>query len=154
MFAPIITSPSQPERTFALLRRAPTIDEYADLCRSVGWADAINLNSAPVSLQHSLYCVLAVQDEQVVGMGRIVGDGAIYFYIQDVIVRPAFQGRGFGRCIVDNLMSWIRNNAPPRAFVGLFAAEGRDTFYAHYGFMRHPALTGMFYVVPDDLDSD
>jgi GNAT superfamily N-acetyltransferase len=85
-------------------------------------------------------------------MGRIVGDGAIYFYVQDVIVRPAHQGRGIGRCIVNCLMDWIHDNAPPRAFVGLFAAEGRDGFYAHYGFMRHPALTGMFYVVPDDLD--
>ena len=45
-------------------------------------------------------------------------------------------------------MSWLQTHAPERAFVGLFAAEGKDPFYAHFGFMRHPALTGMFLVLP------
>ena len=53
-----------------------------------------------------------------------------------------------GRRIVERLIGWLQTHAPERAFVGLFAAEGKDSFYAHFGFMRHPALTGMFLVMP------
>jgi GNAT superfamily N-acetyltransferase len=120
----------------------------------VGWDEAINFEAARLSLSRSLHAVIAIataghpEDEQAVGMGRIVGDGAIYFYIQDIAVRPEWQGTGIGRAVVEELMEWLHEHAPPRAFVGLFAAGGREGFYAHYGFLRHPSLTGMFTVMP------
>jgi len=46
------------------------------------------------SLAHSVYGVVVVHADQVIGMGRIVGDGFMYFYIQDVAVLPEFQGYG------------------------------------------------------------
>jgi GNAT superfamily N-acetyltransferase len=132
--------------------RAPTLDEYQELCASVGWSDTINFAAAPASLARSLTSIVVLDRGRCmtrpVGMGRIVGDGALYFYLQDIIVRPEYQGLGLGRRIVERLMGWLQTHAPERAFVGLFAAEGKDSFYAHFGFMRHPALTGMFLVLP------
>ncbi len=150
-------------RTWTLALRPPTPHEYFDLCRTVGWHEAINFNVAPLSLQRSLHGVTALatdfdtpptRDEWAVGMGRIVGDGAIYFYIQDIVVRPEWQGMGIGRAIMDTLMQWLRANAPERSFVGLFAAAGRESFYAHYGFLRHPSLTGMFTVLQREQPPD
>ena len=137
-------------RPFRIEARAPTPAEYGSLCAAVGWDEAINFDVAPLSLQRSLFAVTAVatgDDTWAIGMGRIVGDGAIYFYIQDIVVRPEWQGLGVGRAIMDTLMAWLRDHAPERAFVGLFAAAGREGFYAHYGFLRHPSLTGMFCVI-------
>ncbi len=100
-------------------------------------------------IQALLKPTLALADvHDPVGMGRIMGDGALFFYIQDIIVRPEYQTLGVGRKIVERLMGWLHVHAPERAFVGLFAAEGKDSFYARFGFMRHPALTGMFQVIP------
>lgn len=68
----------------------PTLDEYVTLCSSVGWKEYMNFDVAEASLAHSVYSVMVKDRNEVIGMGRIVGDGAIYFYIQDVVVRPSF----------------------------------------------------------------
>lgn len=133
---------------YQLVERAPTLGEYRDLCVAVGWGAVINFDAAPVSLRHSLYHVVALHDGAIVGMGRIVGDGAIYFYLQDIAVRPEHQRRGLGTRIMDQLVAYLRAHAPEQAFIGLFAAADAMPLYARYGFAAHPALTGMFRVAP------
>ena len=135
---------------YQLVERAPTLHEYRSLCTAVGWEHAINFDAASDSLARSLFHVLAVQEGNVIGMGRIVGDGAIYFYIQDIAVHPAHQRRGLGRRIVQRLMDYIRNHAPDRAFVGLFAAQDAQSLYRSFGFAEYEELVGMFRVTPID----
>lgn len=132
-----------------LLERLPTPDEYRALCEAVGWGAIINFDAAPDSLAHSLVGVVVLDGDTAIGMGRIVGDGAMYFYIQDVAVRPAYQGRGVGQRILRALLDFVRWTAPDQAFVALFAAQGTQPFYQHFGFDEHPdALVGMFTVTP------
>ncbi|MGE6753859.1 GNAT family N-acetyltransferase [Rossellomorea sp. NPDC071047] len=127
----------------------PTLSEYVTLCSSVGWKEYMNFDFAETSLAHSVYCVLVKDRKEVVGMGRIVGDGSIYFYIQDVVVRPDYQCKGIGKEIMDDLMRYIKEHAPSKAFVGLFASEGKDSFYEKYDFKDYsPNMTGMFKVNP------
>jgi len=128
--------------------RLPTLDEYRDLCTAVGWAPVINLEAAPASLARSLLGVVATQGGRTVGMGRVVGDGAIYHYVQDVVVHPDQQKRGIGDAIVSRLVARIHAQAPERAFIGVFAATGTTPFYERHGFIEHEALSGMFQVVP------
>jgi GNAT superfamily N-acetyltransferase len=127
--------------------RLPTLDEYRDLCTAVGWAPVINFDAAPASLARSLLGVVAVVDGRTVGMGRVVGDVAIYHYVQDVVVHPDQQHRGIGDAIVGRLVAQVRARAPERAFIGVFAATGSAPFYERHGFVVHEALTGMFQVV-------
>jgi ribosomal protein S18 acetylase RimI-like enzyme len=127
--------------------RAPTPDEYRAICEAVGWAAVINFEAAVQSLERSLFAVVVMQGDAVVGMGRIVGDGAIYFYIQDIAVMPTHQGRGVGQLVLQRLMAYLRDHAPDKAFVGLFATEGAVEFYRRYGFLIHSAMTGMFQVM-------
>ena len=127
--------------------RLPTIDEYRDLCTSVGWAPVLNFDAAPVSLSRSLLGVVATLHGRTVGMGRVVGDGAIYHYVQDVVVHPDLQTSGIGDEIVARLVARIHAQAPERAFIGVFAATGTAPFYERHGFIEHEALLGMFQVV-------
>jgi len=131
---------------YTLVERLPTQAEYCALCESVGWGAVMNFEAAQTAVPNSLYGVVVELDGRAVGMGRIVGDGAIFFYIQDIAVFPDHQGRGLGREIMTKLMVYLAANAPARAFIGLFAAEGKGPFYAQFGFEQHPALTGMFTV--------
>lgn len=133
--------------SYSLQERLPTLGEYRALCTSVGWEDFMNFDVAQTSLDSSIYGVVAVCDEEAVGMGRIVGDGAIYFYIQDIAIHPVHQKRGLGTRIMEALMDYLNAHAPEKAFVGLFAAEGTQPFYRHYTFDAYPALTGMFTVI-------
>lgn len=128
--------------------QTPTLKEYRELCESVGWEEAINFEAVTISIEHSLFSVLIKNDEKLIGMGRIIGDGAVYFYIQDVVVHPDYQGQGIGKLIMNNLLNYLEQNAPQKAFVGLFASEGNEKFYQAFDFNNYaPQMTGMFKVM-------
>lgn len=94
------------------------------------------LEQAEKALENGLFNVSAVCDGQVVGMGRLVGDGAMYWYLQEIIVLPEYQGKGIGKSIVSRLLEYIRSNAIPGTGVevGLTAVEGKEPFYEKFGF--------------------
>lgn len=50
----------------------------------MGGQDLFHWDTLPLSLEASVSGVVAVVGEQVVGMGRLVGDGVEYFYVQDM----------------------------------------------------------------------
>lgn len=114
--------------------RSPTVDEYLELAAAVGWSKYVGPHSAQLALANSLFAVVAERDEVCVGMARVVGDGALFFYIQDVAVSPLVQGQGVGHSLMARLMAWLDHHAPDRAFVGLFSATGKAPFYERYGF--------------------
>jgi GNAT superfamily N-acetyltransferase len=134
--------------SYRLEERTPTPDEYRRICCAVGWEAAMNFDAAPAAVERSLHAVVALAGETAVGMGRIVGDGSIYFYVQDVAVVPEHQGNGLGATIVGALVDWVRANAPAQAFLGVFAAAGTEPFYRRLGFEAHAGLTGMFQTTP------
>jgi GNAT superfamily N-acetyltransferase len=130
--------------SYTYVERVTTPQEHRALARAVGWGDAFVWDVVPASLAASVCGVVAVQDARVVGMGRVIGDGAFYFYLQDVAVDPAHQGRGVGSELVTRLLLQVERVAPPDAFVGLFAAEASGALYERYGFAVHPGMTGMY----------
>jgi ribosomal protein S18 acetylase RimI-like enzyme len=87
-------------------------------------------------------------------MGRVVGDGGKFFYIQDLAVRPEYQGRGIGRQIVCRLMSAIEIMAPGSPFIGVFATPEAIPLYRTLGLDgAFGSLTGMAGVKePDGID--
>ncbi len=136
----------RPLMEWIIRHRMPTAEEYKTLCRAVGWEGAINFDAAEESLAHSVYGVVAEESSgSAVGMGRIVGDGAIYFYIQDVLVVPEYQKRGIGTALLEALMGWLEEGAPAQAFIGLFAAPGTEAFYRRFTLEKRD-LTGLFTV--------
>ena len=135
--------------SYQIVERLPTPAEYRTICESVGWGRFVNFDVAPTAIENSLYGVVATQNDAVIGMGRIVGDGAIFFYIQDIAVMPHHQKHGVGTKIMDTLIRHIHSNAPDKASIGLFSAPNATGFYEKYGFElpRKTHLTGMCYYV-------
>lgn len=115
----------------------PTADAFNRLRAVVGWR-TIALPALTISFKNTLYGVTAEVDGETVACGRIIGDGALYFYIQDVIVLPQYQGQGFGKIIMNNIMNFLKENCPQNSFVGLMAAKGKHAFYEKYGFITRP----------------
>jgi len=89
---------------YRLIERPPAMAEYCSLISAVGWAEWTNFDAADAALAHSLYHVVALREEAVIGMARVVGDGAMFFYIQDVVVVPAHQGRGVGTLLLERVI--------------------------------------------------
>ena len=135
-------------KKYKIENNIPTLEEYKYLCESVGWTNFMNFEVVEISLSNSIYCITVKDNEQIVGMGRIVGDGAIYFYIQDIVVHPDYQKNGIGNEIMNLLVEYLNTNAPDKAFVGLFASQGNESFYEKYDFKDFsPKMTGMFIVI-------
>ena len=72
---------------------------YLNLRKSVAWKP-LTEEQAEKAIAGSLLTVVAYDDDMPVGMGRIVGDGAVICYIQDLIVIPEYQGTGVGQAIM------------------------------------------------------
>lgn len=127
--------------------RNPTVSEYQLLRSSTGW-EALSDKTVKKGMEGSLFSVCFMVGGKIAGAGRVVGDGAIYFYIQDMIVLPEFQKTGLGDMIMEELESWLRENTNTHSFVGLMAAEGVKEFYTRFGYAeRDVTKPGMFKMV-------
>lgn len=139
--------------TYRLEDRLPTADEHRALAVSVGWEDHFDWPSIAVSLEHSTFGVVILHGDDTVAMGRVVGDGIHYFYLQDVIVHPDHSDHGLATRITERLLERIADHAPAEAFVGLFASDEAIPVYESAGFTTADA-TGMHrFVQPRSTDA-
>ena len=116
-----------------------TVDEFTKLRNSVNLSE-LSREQVHKALKNSLYTVCARNNEEVVGMGRLVGDGAYVYYLQNINVDPKYQGRGIGRMIINNLSNYIKENKIPgtSVMVLLMSSKGSEEFYEKFGFRRRP----------------
>lgn len=111
----------------------PTGDELVRLYESVGWS---SYTADPDTLQRaidgSLHVVTARAGTDLVGLARVVGDGATIAYLQDVLVDPAHHCTGLGRRLVDAVFAPYQD---VRQHVLLTDDEpGQRAFYEALGF--------------------
>lgn len=116
-----------------------TVDEYLGIRDKVKWRKLLP-EQAKKALDNSLYVVAAYDDDQLVGMGRVVGDGAVICYVQDLIVVPAYQGQGVGSAVLDTLISFVDElrMTNSQMMMCLMCAKGREGFYESKGFISRP----------------
>ena len=118
----------------------PDPNDYNRLRRDAEWPE-MDLSATEDGLPRSLCCACAFDGPRMVGMGRVVGDGRLCFYIQDVIVLKSHQRRGIGTEIMNRIMAYIGARAVRDSYLGLMAASGKEPFYARYGFVERPTET-------------
>lgn len=90
------------------------------------------------ALAHTLFSVVVKENGVPLGIGRVVGDGRIVFFIKDVVVEPGRQHTGIGRIVMDELMGYISEHGCANAYVGLMALTGKEGFYEKFGFRVRP----------------
>ena len=129
-----------------LVERFPDAQDYCRLRAEAGMATR-TLEAARRGLPNTLYGVSLLHDGQVIGMGRVIGDGGSFFIVVDIAVLPAHQGSGLGRRIMGALDDWLRANAPPSAVVSLVADGDAKHLYAKFGFVETPHSVNMEYQV-------
>lgn len=126
--------------------RSIKIEEYQKLRSTTGW-DMLSDDVVSMALARSLFSVCVLNNGEVIGIGRVVGDGALYFYIQDVIVMPHHQQKGVGKLIMKAIEEFLKSSAPKNAFIGLMAAKGVENFYLQFGYQPRPDdRPGMFRI--------
>jgi len=126
------------DQAVELVERLPTVDEYVELLRRVGWTSPPVEDCQP-ALGGSLTAICAVDERKaVVGMGRLVGDGRMYCFAVDVVVDPDAQGQGIGQGIMDALEGLVtRRQFGTR--LDLVAAPDVAPFYRRLGYSQLPS---------------
>jgi Predicted acetyltransferase len=112
--------------------------DYFKLRESVGWN---NFSKEQIirALENSLYDIVAVDNEHVVGMGRLIGDG-LYYTVVDIVVSPEYQGKGIGSELIKRILDYADSQTPSggRASIQLIAEKGKEPFYEKMGFKKIP----------------
>ena len=84
----------------------PETAEALDLYDAVGWSA---YTQEPETLERALtgsrHVVTARRAGELLGLARVIGDGATIAYLQDVLVRPGAQRRGIGRRLVEEVFA-------------------------------------------------
>ena len=129
-------SPQHPEITYAFLKipAQDQIHQILDLYRKAGWwSDSIDDAGLVAKIvSGSFLFAIAVFEAQVIGMGRVISDGASDAYIQDVTVAPAHQSRGIGSRLVRMLVERLKSLGI--GWIGLIAEQNSHPFYTRLGF--------------------
>ncbi|MDY3006960.1 GNAT family N-acetyltransferase [Anaerococcus sp. AGMB00486] len=75
----------------------PKLDDILNLYNDVSWSA---YTSSPEQLENALKNSFKVwtawDDDLLIGLARVIGDGYTVIYIQDIIVLNEYQGKGFG----------------------------------------------------------
>ncbi|MDP6776513.1 MAG: GNAT family N-acetyltransferase [Candidatus Latescibacteria bacterium] len=103
----------------------------SDLFEAVGWEKS-HPEDLEQAFRKSTYVRVAYHQDKIVGVGRTVDDGKYYGMIVDLVVDPAYQGRGIDSTILQQL----REEMAGFRIVSLRAARGKHDFYLKHGWKK------------------
>ena len=130
--------------SFKIIEEVPSPETYMHLREASGMPPR-TIEGAKKGLGNELYSVLLVneEDNETIGMGRLVGDGGTVFQICDMAVIVKFQNKGGGTMIMNALMEFIEEKKIDRAYINLIADV--NNFYEKWGFKpTDPKSKGMY----------
>ena len=129
----------------SLGNRELRFNEILTLYEAVGWT---NYTDCPERLRAGYTGSLAVwgafAGEKLVGVVRVVGDGATIVFVQDLIVAPSYQRRGIGA----QLMRAVIERFSDVYQMELLTDDGSGAcaLYERLGFVRSEAMDCVAYV--------
>lgn len=124
----------------------PSTSETVGLYDAVGWsAYTRDPDSLMAGLRGSLRVVIARAEGQLVGLARVVGDGATICYLQDVLVHPDARRQGLGGQLIQEAFAPF---TAVRQHVLITDEEpGQKAFYESLGFEQFgEAMPGRTFV--------
>jgi GNAT superfamily N-acetyltransferase len=130
---------------YRLIMKAPPAEDYLRLRHEAGLSSKTEEQAHAAVSGGWAACYVIYQDTgEIVGMGRLLGDGGWYFHVIDMAVLPAHQRRGLGDAILTALLERIKSEAPPGAYVNLLADPPGRRLYQRHGFAETaPGSVGM-----------
>ena len=111
-----------------------TIEEYIDILKSVGWKIPSE-RLLKISLEKGKN-VKYVLNNEAIGMARFVTDGGYAGLLMDVVVKPKYQGKGYGKILIESILLHIKKDLldDEEIMIQLLSAPGKQTFYSKFGF--------------------
>ena len=127
----IITTEFWPEARmiFKTNEKVPA-DLLSSLRESVGWNRMEKELSNP---NLTSYCHIAAYEEnELIGFIDCVSNGVTDAYIQDLMVRPEYQGKGIGTKLMNMMIDYLKGNHI--YMISVLFDESLKSFYEKFGF--------------------
>ena len=113
--------------------RTPPVADYRRLRRAARLSP-VTEQPACTGLANTFIGVTLEHERGAVGMGRVIGDGGLFFQVVDIAVLPAHQGKGLGKAIMAALLARLEERLAAPAYVSLVADGDARHLYARFGF--------------------
>ena len=120
-----------------LSESVPAPARYIALRKAMGWGE-IDLAAAERTLAAASFTVCLHRDDELLGLARVMGDGALYFFLADLIVAPEARGGGHGDRLMQAVVDYFDRAAKPGATITLVPMQHREALYERFGFVRCP----------------
>ncbi len=86
------------------------INDILNLYIDANWKNYINnMDMLTNAYNNSLYILGAYDNNKLVGIIRVIGDGYSIIYIQDIIVLNKYQRKGIGTKLIQNVLEKYKN---------------------------------------------
>ena len=139
---------------YRLEHALPKAEAFKALRDSAGWGD-VSLSQSQLALNTSLHGITVYYNNDPIGMARLIGDGVLNAYIQDVVIAPKYRRQGVGKAIMQALIADMQKLLQANCTIGLMAASSQENFYLSFSFITRPDTdygAGMFAKLADLTD--
>ena len=113
-----------------IYNEAVSVKDLADLRESVGWNRMENAYKNP--LLTSYYHIAVYEKETLIGYIDCVSNGVTDAYIQDLMIHPAYQGRGIGTALMKRMIDDLKEKHI--YMISVVFEEKLKPFYEKFGF--------------------
>lgn len=115
----------------------PKAEDYVSLRLRSGMGNK-DLDRSKKALENSLFTVSLYNNEELIGFGRIVGDGGITYVVSDIMVDENYRRRGFAIQIMNEINHYFEENTFEDSYICLIANSPADLLYHKYQFEYLP----------------
>ena len=86
------------------------VEDILYLYNDVGWSSYTkNIDSLIKSIKNSLKVISVWDNDLLVGLTRVVGDGHSIIYIQDILILQKYQNSGIGKRLIEIILDKYKN---------------------------------------------
>lgn len=122
-----------------LVKNTIDVNDFVRIRKDLKWND-IPFTLVEKAINGSMFNISVFDNEKCIGVGRIVGDGALKGMLTDIMVLSEYHNKGIGRIIVESLIKELENSVKEGDCFQLEAsptASNRD-FYIKCGLKYKP----------------
>ena len=129
-----------------MIKNSKVIDDsdILKLYEANGWTNYTdNLPTLIKGINNSLDCFTYYEEDILVGLVRVVGDGVTIIYIQDILVLPEYHSKGVGSLLIGEVTKKYKN---VRQIVLMTdSEESQHKFYEKNGFGKISTWGGVAF---------
>lgn len=114
-------------------------EQIFSLYRSVGWTEYTkNPSKLFRALENSLEILTIWNNNELIGLIRVIGDGETILYIQDLLIRSDYQNQGLGSVLLQKMCDRYKNVRQKVLITD--NTDKTNSFYEKNGFVKIDCL--------------